>query len=200
MKKIIIIVLLNLVSINIFAQTNDKQVTSVTTTNTTTYTRPSSKERFEKYVNNTVGPTAFIGPVFSATFRQIRNNPEEWQKTSTGFARRFGDSFSRNAINQTVTYALDESLKLDSNYYRSKKKDFKSKFSNAVVSTFTARNKQGKRVFGVPRIVGTYSSAIIANEVWMPKRFNYKDGLRDGSVSLGTRVLFNLFREFVLKK
>ncbi len=200
MKNLILFLLFVFTSLNVFGQTDNQQTTNTTATNATTYTRPNSKERFKKYINGTIGPTAFIGPVFSATFRQIRNNPVEWQKTSKGFARRFGDSFGRNAINQTVTYGLDEAFKLDSNYYRSKKKDFNSKFSNAVISTFTARNAKGKRVLGVPRIVGTYSSAIIANEVWMPKRFNYKDGLRDGSVNLGTRVLFNLFREFVFKK
>jgi hypothetical protein len=200
MKYLTIIALLFLASTTAFAQTDDNKPTSVNTTQNTTYQRPDAKERFKKYLDNAVGPTAFIGPAFSATFRQIRNRPEEWQKNSTGFARRFGDSVGRNLIKQTVTYGLDEALKLDSNYYRSKKKDFKSKFSNAVVSTFTARNEKGKRVLGVPRIVGTYSSAIIANETWMPKRFDYKDGFRDASINLGTQVLFNLFREFIFKK
>lgn len=106
--------------------------------------------------------TALIAPVISATFRQFRNSPEEWKKTGAGFARRFGDSFGRNLVNQTVTYGLDEALKLDSNYYLSKKPDFKSKFSNAVVSAFTARTPSGKRVIGAPKIIGTYSAAILA--------------------------------------
>lgn len=191
MKKLVIVFVLIIASAQVFAQT---------TTNQTTYNRPEATDRFRKYVDNTVGPTALIAPVISATFRQIKNRPEEWEKTGAGFARRFGDSFGRNLINQTVTYGLDEAFKLDSNYYVSKKPDFKSKFSNAVVSTFTARTPSGKRVIGAPKIIGTYSASILANEVWMPKRFNYKDGLRDGSISMLTRVGFNLIREFFLKK
>ncbi|HRH46649.1 MAG TPA: hypothetical protein PKY82_33705 [Pyrinomonadaceae bacterium] len=191
MKKLVIVFVLIIASAQVFAQT---------TTNQTTYNRPDATDRFRKYLVNTVGPTALIAPVISATFRQIKNRPEEWEKTGAGFARRFGDSFGRNLINQTVTYGLDEALKLDSNYYVSKKPNFKSKFSNAVVSTFTARTPSGKRVIGAPKIIGTYSASILANEVWMPKRFNYKDGLRDGSISMLTRVGFNLIREFFLKK
>lgn len=191
MKKLIILGLVLLSSLNIFAQT---------TTQPTTYVRPDAGERFKKYVNSSIGLTSFIGPVFSSTFRQIRNKPEEWEKTSSGFARRFGDSVGRNVVKQTITYGLDEKLKLDSNYYKSQKKDFKSKLSNAVLSSFTAKTPSGKRVVGAPKIIGTYSSAIIANETWMPKRFNYKDGFRDGTVSLGTNVLINLFKEFFLNK
>ena len=187
-------------TIFIFVIVISMQIFAQTTTNQTTYTRPEAGERFKKYVDNTVGLSALLGPAVSATFRQIKNTPPEWKKTGSGFTKRFGDSFGRNFVNQTVTYGLDEALKLDSNFYLSQKRDFKSKFSNSVVSAFTARTSSGKRTIGAPRIIGTYSGAIVANEVWMPKRFTYKDGLRDGSISLGTRVLFNLVREFILKK
>lgn len=196
MKSLYIFCLILFAGLNVFAQTNPP----VATSNPTGYTRPNAEERFKKYVDSAIGPTSFIGPVFSSTFRQIRNRPEEWEKTSSGFARRFGNSVGRNVIKQTITYGLDETFKVDSNYYKSQKKDFKSKFSNAVLSTFTARTPSGKRVIGAPKIIGTYSSAIIANETWMPKRFDYKDGLRDGTVSLGTSVLVNLFKEFFLNR
>lgn len=200
MKNLIILGLILLASLNIFAQTNNqsesKTTASANTTASTAYTRPDAEERFKKYLKRTIGPTAFISPVLGSTFRQIRNSPEEWGGKSAGFARRFGDSIGRNVIKQTVTYGLDEAFKLDSNYYKSPKKDFKSRLSNAFLSSFTARNERGKRVVGVPTIVGTYSSAIVANEVWMPKRFDYKDGLKSGSISFVTRIGFNLIREF----
>lgn len=192
MKTLILIGLTLLASLNVFAQTNTNQ----TATTSTTYTRPDAEERFKKYVKKTIGPTAFISPVLSSTFRQFRNSPEEWGGKSTGFARRFGDSVGRNVIKQSITYGMDEALKFDSNYYKSPKKVFKSRLSNAFLSSFTARNERGKRVIGVPTIVGTYSAAIIANEVWMPKRFDYKDGLKSGSLSFVTRIGFNLIREF----
>lgn len=200
MRNLTIILLLILTNICVFAQSTTNNPSQQSPQNQTTYTRPIAKERFKRYVKGTIGPMAFAGPIFSAGYNQIRKNPDEWKRNPSGFTKRFGNSFGRNVINNTVTYGLDEALKLDSYYYYSTKKDLKSKIKNAVVSSFTARNAKGKRVLGVPRIAGAYTSAIIANEVWMPNRFSYKDGLRDGSLNLGMRVFLNIAREFIFKK
>jgi hypothetical protein len=52
----------------------------------------------------------------------------------------------------------------------------------------------------VPNLVGTYASNVIANEVWYPDRYDWKDGLRSGTISLGFNAAFNLVKEFILKK
>lgn len=199
MKKLITILVFLMANIYSFAQSTDSSNPTPTTPAPATYTRPDKQERFKKYVHGTIGPMALVGPMLSVTINQIRNKPREWERTPKGFAKRMGDSFGRSVISHTITYGLDEALKLDSHYYRSPKDDFKSKFSNAVISTFTARNEKGKRVPGIPALVGTYSAAIIANETWMPKRYTYKDGLKSGSISIAVKVGYNLLREFVLK-
>ena len=177
---------------------NTEQDTQNTQQQSGDYIRPSKEKRFKRYVNSMVGPGALLRQGAGATLGTITNSPEEWGKDTEGFARRFASSAGQNAIKQTTTYALDEALELDSKYYKSKKKDFGSKMKNALLSTVTARNKEGKRVFGAPRIVGTYTSHIIAREAWYPDRFDYKDGLRSGTISLGVNAAFNVFREFVL--
>lgn len=165
---------------------------------TNKYVRPTKNERFDRYVKSMVGPAALLRQGAGATLGTITNSPEDWGKDAEGFARRFASGFGQNAIKQTTTYALNEALELDSKFYKSKKKDFGSKMKNALLSTVTARNKEGKRVFGAPRIVGTYTSHMIAREAWYPDRFSYKDGLRSGTISLGFNAAFNVFREFVL--
>lgn len=178
---------------------SDKAEKNLISKQTSTYQRPNSKERFNNYVRNTVGPFALLGTAFSAGIGTVANEPEEWEGNIEGFGRRFASNLGERAIRQTAIYGLDEALKLDSTFYRSQKKDFGSRLGNAMISTITARNKSGKRVVGVPRIVGNYSSAIIARETWYPKRFDYKDGLRSGTISFGTEALINVFREFVFK-
>lgn len=163
------------------------------------YKRPTGKERFDSYVKSLVGPTALARTVVGAGWGTWRNSPEEWGDKWEGFGRRFASGFGKNAIKQTVIYGLDEGFKLDSKFYRSQKKDFGSRLKNALISPVTARNENGKRVFGFPRVVGTYSSNIIAYETWYPRRFGYKDGLKSGTISLGFNAAFNLFKEFVKK-
>jgi len=166
---------------------------------TNPYVRPDGRTRFKRYVKSTVGPFSLLGNAASAGITTATNEPEEWGKDGEGFARRFASNVGESVIQGTVIYGLDETLKLDSHFYKSKKRDVGSRFKNAMLSTVTARNTRGKRVLGVPRIVGTYSSRVIARETWYPKRYNYKDGLKSGSISLGFNAAFNLFREFILK-
>ena len=138
--------------------------------------------------------------VLSAGYSTWRNSPEEWGDQWEGFGKRVASSLGKSVIKHTIIYGLDETLTLDSRYYRSEKKDVGSKIKNALISPVTARNSSGKRVFGAPRVVGTYASSIIAAETWFPGRYNYKDGLKNGTVSLGMNAAFNLVKEFIWKK
>jgi hypothetical protein len=164
------------------------------------YVRPDSKVRFRRYVNSMFGPVALGKSVVSAGYATWRNSPEEWGDKWEGFGRRLASSMGKNVIKNTTIYGLGEALKYDSHFYRSKKKDLGSRVGNALISPVTARDKNGKRVIGIPRIVGTYTASIIAAETWYPSRYDYKDGLKNGTVSLGMNAAFNLVKEFIWKK
>ncbi|MGD9590179.1 MAG: hypothetical protein AB7Q37_12430 [Pyrinomonadaceae bacterium] len=164
------------------------------------YVRPDSKTRFKSYINSMVGPGALARSVMTAGIGTWQNAPEEWGDDWEGFGRRFASGMGRGAIKNTVIYGLDESLKYDSKFYRSQKRDAGSRLKNALLSPVTARDKNGKRVLGIPRIVGTYSANIIAQEAWYPKRFDTWDALRGGSISLTISAGYNVFREFIWKK
>lgn len=163
------------------------------------YVRPDSKTRFNRYVKSMFGPAAIGKTVAVAGWGTWRNSPEEWGDKWEGFGRRVASGFGKSVIKNTTMYALDESLKYDSRFYRSKKKDIGSRLRNALISPVTARNVRGKRVLGVPRIAATYTSSIVAAEAWYPSRFDYKDGLKSGTISLGITAAFNVFKEFVWK-
>jgi hypothetical protein len=164
------------------------------------YVRPDGKTRFKRYVNSMFGPMALGKTVLSAGYATWRNSPEEWGDNWEGFGRRVASSMGKSVIKNTTMYGLDEALKYDSRYYRSEKKDFGSRLGNALISPVTARDKNGKRVVGIPRIVGTYTASIVAAETWYPSRYDYKDGLKNGTVSLGMNAAFNLVKEFIWKK
>ena len=177
----------------------DQQATTPTAASDR-YVRPDAKTRRKRYINSMVGPFALARQVAGSGYATWRNSPEEWGDQWEGFGRRVASSFGKNVIKQTTIYGLDEAFKLDSSYYRSKDKSVGARIRNAVISPVTARDRNGKRVFGFPRIAGTYGSSMIAHEAWYPARYDWKDGLKGGSMSLGYGVLFNLFKEFVWKK
>jgi hypothetical protein len=164
------------------------------------YVRPDAKKRQKRYVNSIVGPFALGREVAGAGISTWRNSPEERGDKWEGFGRRLASNFGKNVIKQTTIYGLDEALKYDSTFYRSKDKSVGARVRNALISPVTGRDRNGKRVVGVPRLVGTYGSNIVAHEVWYPSRYGWKDGVRTGTISLGFNAAFNLFKEFVWKK
>ena len=144
-----------------------------------------------KLVSNAMSTTRSVhmpgvGIVTGAGFSTAVDSPKEWGRTWDGFGKRVASNFGRNAIRSTAIYALDESLKLDSHFYQSEKRDVGSRVANAFVSTVTARKPSGKRVLGVPRIAATYTSDVIASELWYPARYDWKDGMRNGTISSGS--------------
>ncbi len=163
------------------------------------YVRETKKERFKDYIRNVVGPYSLLGTAVFAGIFQYRDLPPEWENDSKGYARRFASALGILAINETTVYALDEAFKLDSDYYKSTKKTIGGRLQDSIVHTLMARKPDGKRVFGFPRIAGNYSSAIIADTTWYPKRFGVKDGIVDGTYSIGVDILFNIAREFLFK-
>ncbi len=164
------------------------------------YTRPDAATRRKRFISGTIGPVALGKMVATAGIGTWRNSPEEWGTQWEGFGRRVASNFGKNAIKQTAKYSLGEAFKLDSHFYRSKSKSVGARVTNALISPVTARNKKGRRVFGAPNLVGTYASNIIAREAWYPNGYDWKDGVRSGTISLGFNAAFNLFKEFVWKK
>jgi len=188
---------------NSFAQTTptpSPEPSPVLQNQSSSYARPDAKTRFKKYINGMVGPVSLGKNAAKSGISTWRNSPEEWGGQWEGFGRRFASSVAKSAIEETTIYGLDEALKLDSGFYRSKKRDVGSRLVNAIISPVTARTTNGKRVIGIPRIAGNYAASIIATTTWYPERYGVKDGLKSGTISLGLSAAFNLFKEFVWKK
>jgi hypothetical protein len=164
------------------------------------YVRPDAKTRESRYFSSMFGPVSIAKNVALAGFNTWKNSPEEWGPHWEGFGRRVASNFGQSAIKNSVQFGLDEAFKLDSHFYRSKDKSVSARVTNALISPVTARNENGKRVLGFPRIVGTYSAAVIARETWYPDRYTWKDGMKSGTISLGFNAAFNLVKEFVWKK
>jgi hypothetical protein len=162
------------------------------------YVYPTQRERFDRYVSNTVGPFRLVRTGVSAGIDQWRDTPEEWGQGLKGYGKRYASALGRNAIQQTVTYGLDEALNLDSGFQRSGREGFFPRFKHALLETVTSRTKSGKRVVSAPRLAGVYAGAIIATETWYPDRYSYKDGLRIGTGTLITGFGINLVREFLI--
>lgn len=179
-------------------QPSTQPAQSTQSTSPPDYVFPSHDERFKRYLKSTIGPFALVRTGVSAGLTQWNDSPEEWGQGMKGYGKRYASGFGRNAIQQTVTYGLDEAFHLDTGFERSKREGFGARLKDALLQNVTSRTRSGKRVISAPRFVGVYTGAIVAHETWYPERYSYKDGLRSGSITLLTGFGINLFREFVV--
>lgn len=179
------------------AQSTDPALKNSQTTDKT-YVFPTEKERLKRYINNTIGPFRLAQTAASAGIGQWRDKPEEWGQGMSGYGKRFASELGQNAIQQTVTYGLDEAMGLDTGFRRSEREGFFPRFKDALVQGVTSRKRNGDRVVSVPRFAGVYTGAIVARETWYPDRYSYKDGLRSGTTRILTGLGINLVREFVI--
>ena len=163
------------------------------------YVFPDAKTRQERYIKSMFGWKTLARQTVTAGVGTWRNSPEEWGDQWEGFGRRMASNLGKNAIKQTTIYGLGEALKLDSHFHKATNRDLGSRVTNALLSPVTARNREGKRVVGVPRLVGTYASNVIAYQTWYPNSHNWKDGVTSGTISLGITAAFNLFVELIHK-
>ena len=164
------------------------------------YKRPNAAQRLRHYANSVVGPLALTGYVSTAALLTWRDSPNEWGHKWEGFSDRTANLFGKSVIMNTTAYGLDEVLKVDSKFYLSRDRSVTARFRNSVFSAVTARNKNGKRVAGIPRIAGGFAAEVVASKTWYPSRFNLLHGLKGGAITVGVDVGFNLIREFVWKK
>jgi len=164
------------------------------------YVRPDRKTRFNGYVKSMVGPVSLARYAATAGMTTYRNAPSEWGNKWEGFGRRFASNLATGVIQNSVQYGLDETLKLDSKFYKSRNRSISARMRNAVFSAVTARNPQGKRVFGAPKLVGRVVSKVVAAETWYPDRYDYVHGLKGAAISTAISAGVNLFREFVLNR
>ena len=162
------------------------------------YARPTKRVRFRRYVSGTIGPFALLGAGFGAAIDQWNNAPKEWRQGAKGYGRRFASNFGQQAISNTVTYGLSEALRVDSSFYRSQRHGLSQRARDALLQNVTSRKANGRRVLSIPILAGFYAGGIIPATVWYPSRYNFKDGLRFGTISLAAGFGVNLAREFIL--
>ena len=197
MRTILTTAVLCLCGIGAFAQ-QPSPSPSPQHSNANGYVRPDRHERVSRYFLNMFGPKALGKRVFTSAILTWSNSPTEWGTHWDGFGKRFASATGTSIVSHTTQFGLEEAFRLDSRYFRSKG-GTGAKIRNAITSPFVARNGHGRKVFGFPHVVGTYTATIVASETWMPRKFDWRDGLKGGTLSLGTDIVFNLVKEFIHK-
>ena len=114
-----------------------------------------------------------------------------------GYGKRFASSFGRNAIQQTVTYGLDEAFDLDTGFQRSSREGVFPRVKHAFRNDhITNEDRKTGALRAATR--GCLHRRHRRDRDVVSRAVQYKDGLRIGTGTLITSFGINLVREFFI--
>jgi hypothetical protein len=159
------------------------------------YTFPSRTELTDYWLWNVVGPKAWFGGAFTASWKTwVDTSPTEWHRGADGWRKRFGVALIDNSINQSSLMLLSSAMGQDPRYYRCACTGFWPRTKHAFKMSFEGRNHNGDAVFSPAKIIAPFTGPVVTHSTFYPARFGPSDGLSPYYLVGG--VAWNFFREF----
>ena len=157
----------------------------------------TEKRRFHLYLASTVGPVPILAEAAGAGIGQWENSPKEWGQGWDAYGERFGSNLAYNGVRGTITYGTSILFHEDNRYYASHKHGVWARSRYAVLSTFTARNPDGRTTFSISSVTGVVGAGAIAS-IWGPDSWKGVGNISHNTgISFAATAGFNLVREFL---
>jgi hypothetical protein len=153
-------------------------------------------ERVTIYTHSFLTPESLVAPLVAAGISQAEDTPHEWGRGGTGFGRRVASSYGQNAIARTIEFGVATLDHEDPRYHPSDQTGIWPRTRHAIVATFVSPTTSGGSEPAYSRFAGVYGAAFIANAWEPPSQDSAVHGLERGSLSLLSRVGWNVFKEF----
>jgi len=131
------------------------------------YTPITSGERARWIVDGSVGLRSLSTGAFTSTWGTAINSPEEWQRTWSGFGKRYGDREARVTISNSLEAGLGAIWGEDPRYGRLGRGGFWPRARHALKSSVLARRRDGHLAPAWGRYTGDVASTAIAR-AWLP--------------------------------
>jgi hypothetical protein len=164
------------------------------------YERPTAKEQFIDYLNDSYGLPALARTSARAAYAQGLGKPAAWGQDWPGFGQRFGSAAAVTAIDGNVRYGMEMLFHEDMRYIPCHGCSAKRKLENALLAEVTARHdSDGHRFFTLTPTITDMTGPIIANAYWVPGKTAI-NGFVGSRLIFATRIGGHLFTEFILER
>ncbi len=130
----------------------------------------TTKERWDRFISETVGPLTFGGAVFNAGFSQITNTDPKYGVNGVALAERFGASLGDIATqNFFGDFVVASAFHEDPQYYRKGEgHSLIYRGAYAVSRAVVIRKDNGKNGFNFDNILGSALSTGLSNWYYPP--------------------------------
>jgi hypothetical protein len=147
------------------------------------------------YMTDMFGLGSFASVGAGSGIDQLRNDPPEWGKSSSGFGKRVASNAGSRAVAVTTRHALAAVLDRSTVYARCRCTDAGGRFSHGIVGAFTDLDSHDRRVFSEPILAGAVAGAF-APLIWRPS-YSAGTAAENVAISYGLSAAGNILREFV---
>ena len=164
------------------------------------YVFPTSGEMNRFWLKNTLGPKAWIGGAFTASWNQwVSNSPSQWASDRTAWAQRFGTALLDNGINTTSLVWISRATHQDPRYRRCDCTGLKPRTWHAVKMAFMSFNRDGDTVFSPAKLISPFTGPLVTRNFVYPANHDTKDALHGGPYYFIGGIAWNVVREFFFK-
>jgi hypothetical protein len=160
------------------------------------YVPATGRDRLKWAVNGTVGAASIGTGLFIASWNTAWNLPSEWDRTWSGFGKRFGSREAQMTISNAIEAGLGAAWGEDPRYSRSGHSGLWARTGYSARMVFVARRRDGRLRPAWARYAGAVGSNVVAN-TWLPsgQTTAFDNVRRIGNGILG-RFVGNLWMEF----
>jgi hypothetical protein len=156
----------------------------------------SNDQMLHKYIWATLGWDGALNATLSAGVDQIRGSPSAWSADAAGYAKRWASDYGESAIGDTAKYAIARIFHQDPSFTRCECTGLPGRARHAVEGPFTARTRDGRRVFSTASLAGFLGGHVVSAATWYPAPLGTRDGLKHAGISLLSKMAVDAFKEF----
>jgi len=156
---------------------------------------PTSKQRWDKYVNDTfTGGSIYFASFGAAIGDEASNTPKPWGRSADGYFKRVGTQYATFAIQNSIYDAGAALLHNQGDYIVCRCGSGWHRAGYALEMTFLTYHN-GHKVVDTPQFVAAYGAGILP-VLWFPKGYSPSaQGIQRGSAQFGL-VVVDEIREF----
>jgi hypothetical protein len=154
-------------------------------------------QRFQRWLaEDGASPEIHLHALVMSTITQSMNNPPQWGRTSSGFARRARGEYGGTIIAHSVHESFATALGTDPRYFRCACTGLFRRTGHVVEMTFLTYNRNGHKTLDLPQFTGQYGSAMIST-LWLPPHYSpLVQGVQTGHMEMGFIGTLHIVQEF----
>jgi hypothetical protein len=163
----------------------------------TTYVFPTNGEMNRYWLRNTLGPKAWAGAAFTASWNQwVADSPREWTKDGKGWGQRYGSALFDNGINTTSLVWISRWTAQDPRYRRCDCTGVWPRTRHAIQLSFMSFKRDGSLQVSAAKLIAPVTGPLISRSTYYPDRHGPEDAFTGYAYYLAGSVGWNFIREF----